>query len=198
MSRIITALVVALVLASCGGGGKNPPRNLDNACSIVSQRSDMLKAFKATERKWDVPAHVQMSIIYYESRFRGDARTPHRYALGVIPLGRQSSAYGYAQALDGTWEHYKRSTGRRGGQRDRIRDATDFMGWYMNTSLERNGIPLDDARRQYLAYHEGHTGYARGTYRNKSWLLKVAANVEARALTYENQLSRCRAWQRGR
>jgi len=193
MSRIITALFVALMLASCGGG-KSPPRDLENACSIVSQRSDMAKAFKATERKWGVPAHVQMSIIYYESRFRGDARTPHRYALGVIPLGRQSSAYGYAQALDGTWEHYKRSTGRRTARRDRIKDATDFMGWYMNRSLERNGIALTDTRRQYLAYHEGHTGYARGTYKKKTWLLKVAANAEARANKYQNQLARCRKW----
>ncbi|MGR3678265.1 MAG: transglycosylase SLT domain-containing protein [Paracoccaceae bacterium] len=198
MSRIITVFLAALLLASCGGGLKTPPRNLDNACSIVSQRSDMLKAFKATERKWGVPAHVQMSIIYYESRFRADARTPHRYALGVIPLGRQSSAYGYAQALDGTWDHYRKATGRRGGKRDRIRDATDFMGWYMNRSKDKNGIPLNDARRQYLAYHEGHTGYARGSYRGKTWLLKVAANVEARAIKYESQLANCRKWKKGR
>ena len=59
-------------------------------------------------------------------------------------------------------------------RRNNIRDASDFMGYYMNISRERNGISLHDARNQYLAYHDGHTGYARGTYRQKAWLMRVA------------------------
>ncbi|MEC8795342.1 MAG: lytic transglycosylase, partial [Pseudomonadota bacterium] len=51
---------------------------------------------------------------------------------------------------------------------------------------------LSDARNQYLAYHEGHTGYARGSYRSKSWLVRVADQVAARADTYRSQLTRCR------
>jgi hypothetical protein len=192
MSRIIVALILLLVVASCGGGYKSPPRNLDNACSIIKQRPEYLKAFRATERRWGVPVHVQMATIYHESRFDGDARTPHRFLLGVIPMGRQSSAYGYSQALDGTWDEYRRETGKRRAKRDRIRDASDFMGWYMNKTRERNGIPLYDARNQYLAYHEGHSGYARGTYRRKSWLIRVADKVEDRALMYQAQLAACR------
>ncbi len=192
MSRIIVALALLLVVASCGGGPDTPPRNLDNACSIIKERPQYLKAFRATERRWGVPIHVQMATIHQESKFRGNARTPHKYLLGVIPMGRQSSAYGYGQALDGTWEDYKRDTGRRRAKRDRIEDATDFMGWYMNTSLEKNGIPLYDARNQYLAYHDGHAGYARGTYRSKSWLLRVASKVEARSQMYQAQLATCR------
>lgn len=192
MSRIIVALALLLVVASCGGGPNTPPRNLDNACSIIKERPNYLKAFRATERRWGVPMHVQMATIHQESRFRGNARTPHQYLLGVIPIGRQSSAYGYGQALDGTWEDYKRDTGRRRAKRDRIEDATDFMGWYMNISREKNGIPLYDARNQYLAYHDGHTGYARGTYRSKTWLLNVANKVEARAQMYQAQLATCR------
>ena len=107
-------------------------------------------------------------------------------------MGRQSSAYGYSQALDGTWDEYRRETGKRSAKRDRIRDATDFMGWYMNKSREKNGIPLTDARNQYLAYHEGNTGYARGTYRSKTWLLRVASKVEARSQMYQTQLATCR------
>jgi len=192
MSRLITAMLAVLLLASCGGGYNSPPRDLDNACSIIKQRPEYLKAFRTTERKWNVPVHVQMAVIHAESRFRADARTPFRYVLGVIPMGRQSSAYGYAQALDGTWDQYRRETGRRSAKRDRIRDASDFMGWYMNESRERNGIRLSDARNQYLAYHEGHTGYNRGSYRNKSWLLNVASKVEARSRMYQSQLASCR------
>lgn len=194
MSRSLIALGLLMLLASCGGGGYNSaPRNLDNACSILTQRPEYAKAFAATERRWKVPVHVQMATIYQESKFISDARTPYRYVAGVIPMGRVSSAYGYAQALDGTWEEYQRDTGRRSAKRNRIRDASDFMGWYMNVTRERNGIALSDARRQYLAYHEGHTGYARGTYNRKSWLVRVSSEVGQRSNRYATQLANCRA-----
>ncbi|MGX9356347.1 transglycosylase SLT domain-containing protein [Roseobacteraceae bacterium S113] len=196
MSRVLRALIIVFVVASCGSPNTTAPRNLDNACSIVKQRPSYLKAFRATERRWGVPVHVQMAAMYQESKFIGNARTPVRYKLGVIPMGRQSSAYGYAQALDGTWDEYRRATGKRGAKRDRIRDASDFMGWYMNNSRKRNGIPLTDARRQYLAYHEGNTGYARGSYNSKPWLLRVSSEVGERSFMYQRQLQRCRAARR--
>ena len=197
MSRSLRALGLMLFLASCGGGYNTPPRDLDNACSIVSQRPEYLRAFKATERRWGVPVHVQMATIYQESKFVADARTPYRYALGIIPMGRQSSAFGYSQALDGTWDEYRRDTGRRSAKRDRIRDASDFMGWYMAASRDRLGIPLSDARNQYLAYHEGRTGYARGSYKRKSWLMRVSGEVQARSNRYQSQLANCRRARRG-
>ena len=196
MSRVLRALILLFAVASCGSPNSTAPRNLDNACSILQQRPQYIRAFRATERRWGVPVHVQMATIYQESKFVGDARTPLRYTLGVIPMGRQSSAFGYSQALDGTWDEYRRATGRRSAKRDRIEDATDFMGWYMNKSRERNGIALADARRQYLAYHEGHTGYSRGSYNSKSWLLRVSNEVGERALIYEMQLRNCRAARR--
>ena len=191
MSRVLLVMLV-LVLASCGGGDKSPPRNLDNACSIVDQRPKYLRAMRKTERRWGVPVHVQMAIIHQESKFDGNARTPLRFALGVIPMGRQSSAYGYSQALDGTWDEYRRDAGRRRAKRDNIRDATDFIGWYANKTREKNGVSLQDARSQYLAYHEGHSGFARGSYRRKSWLIRVADRVGERSEMYRQQLRRCR------
>lgn len=193
MSRTLRAMMLLLILASCGGGHEPPPRNMDDACSIAKQRPKYVKAFRATERRWGVPMHVQMATIYHESRFRGNARTPYNYVLGVIPMGRQSSAYGYSQALDGTWDDYRAQTGRRGAKRDRIRDATDFMGWYMNQSREKNGIALTDTRNQYLAYHEGQNGFARGTYKNKSWLMRVADQVHDRSNIYAAQLANCKS-----
>ena len=193
MSRTLRAFMLVLLAASCGSSYNSAPRNLDNACSILKQRPEYARAFKATERKWDVPVHVQMATIYQESKFVSDARTPFRYVLGVIPMGRQSSAFGYSQALDGTWDEYRESTGKRSAKRNRIKDASDFMGWYMNQTKSRNGIPLTDARNQYLAYHEGHTGYARGSYNSKAWLIRVASEVGQRSNTYRAQLSSCRA-----
>ncbi|MFU8777285.1 MAG: lytic transglycosylase [Roseovarius sp.] len=194
MSRTLRAVMVLFVLASCGGGGTGygtAPRNLDHACAILDERPEYARAFRATERKWGVPAHVQMATIYQESKFISDARTPFRWTLGVIPTGRVSSAYGYSQALDGTWEEYQRETGRFAANRTNIADATDFMGWYMAKSNQNLGIPLTDARNQYLAYHEGRSGYARGSFNSKPWLLRVADSVESRSQNYRAQLGTC-------
>ncbi len=188
-------MALLLLAGGCGmlggGGGAQPPKNLDDACSIVSQRPNYLNAMRASERRWGIPVSVQMATIHQESKFDGDARTPLRYALGIIPMGRQSSAYGYSQALDGTWDEYKRETSRRRARRDNIHDSADFMGWYMSKSRERLGISLSDTRSQYLAYHEGRTGYSRGSYRSKPWLMRIAGEVETRSQFYSVQLSRC-------
>ena len=197
MSRFFRALIILVMVASCGSRSDNTaPRNLDNACSILTERPHYARAFRNTERRWGVPTHVQMAVIYQESKFKSRARTPYRYVLGVLPMGRVSSAYGYSQAIDGTWDEYRRAAVRWGAKRDDINDASDFMGWYMAGSKRSLGISLHDARNQYLAYHEGRTGYKRGTYRNKEWLLRVSGEVANRAQMYERQLSTCRRYRR--
>jgi hypothetical protein len=182
-----------MFLASCGGGGSySAPRQLDDACAIIRERPQYLRAMERTERRWGIPVHVQMATIHQESKFVGNARTPYTYTLGVIPMGRQSTAYGYSQALNGTWEEYQEAVGGRRSKRDDIADATDFMGWYMDESSRSLGISKTDAEAQYLAYHEGRTGYASQTYLGKPWLVEVAARVEARSEMYEEQLAYCR------
>ncbi len=104
----------------------------------------------------------------------------------------RSSAYGYAQALDGTWDDYRAATGRRGADRDDFADASDFIGWYMNEAARVNGLAPHDAYNQYLAYHEGKAGFARGTYKAKAWLPAVARDVESWAVVYQTQLQTCR------
>ena len=192
MSRTFCALIIAVLLASCSGGPTSAPRDLDNACAILKERPEYYRAFRAAERRWGVPVHVQMATIHQESKFIADARTPFRYVIGVIPMGRQSSAFGYSQALDATWDEYLESEGRWRAKRDEIRDASDFMGWYMNLTRDRNGISLHDARNQYLAYHEGHTGFSRQSYNSKAWLVGVAGKVDSRAKLYERQIAGCR------
>lgn len=184
-------ILIVLFLSACGSS-LNPPRNITNACSLSMERPSWIKAARKTEQQWGVPAHVLLATMWRESRFVPDARTPRKYALGFIPTGRVSSAYGYAQAIDGTWSWYRSSTGKRFAQRDDFDDAADFIGWYMNQSRDKNGIPLTDAYRQYLAYHEGHTGYKRGSYRSKRFLLRAASEVQNMSETYKRQLAMCR------
>lgn len=191
MKHILLGLCLALMLVSCGKRNTTAPRNMDNACSILEQRRDFKPAFVKAQRKYGIPVHVQMAIIHQESRFISNARTPRKYILGVIPNGRVSSAYGYGQALDGTWDEYKRKTGKRFASRTDIKDVADFIGYYATETRRRNAVSMYDARGQYLNYHEGQGGYSRGTHLKKSWLLGVADKVQSRANMYQRQLARC-------
>ena len=191
MSSYLKILFLCFSIGSCSFIDFDAPRNMDNACSILQQRPSFDRAFQKTERKWGVPIHVQMAILHQESKCIPNAKTPRKYFLGVVPWGRQSSAYGYAQALDGTWADYKKSSGRRFASRSNIHDASDFMGWYMQESKRWLGIKMSDAKNQYLAYHEGHGGFKRRSHRKKSWLLDVSDKVARRSNIYKKQLRRC-------
>lgn len=185
------AVMVALALGSCASRPADPPRAQDDICGIFAERPGWRDAVIASALRWGAPVEVQMAIMWQESSFRGEARPPKRYALGFIPTGRASSAYGYAQAIDGTWDWYRRETGNRGADRDRFEDAADFVGWYMAKTLTLNGVLMNDAFKQYIAYHEGHTGYDRGDWQSKIWLQKAASRVASQAMIYRGQLAGC-------
>ncbi len=186
--KILTVLSMSFVLSSCGN---KTPRNVTNSCDIFGEKGGWYKHAWRSYKKWGVPVSVQMAIIYQESRFVHNAKTPRRKLLWVIPWFRQSSAFGYGQVKTATWKWYKKSTGKRFVDRDKFKDVVYFIGWYADQSHRRNGIAKTDAYSLYLAYHEGHGGYARGTYRRKKWLLKVARKVQQRAQSYSRQMRRC-------
>jgi len=187
----VFGLILLLVVGSCAARIDPRPSDIRDACVIQAEQPDWIAAARATEAKWGVPVPVQLATIWRESRFVGDARTPKKYRFGLIPAGRVSSAFGYSQALDGTWAEYQRETGSRRAKRTRFSDATDFIGWYMNHTRNRNGIDLSNAYHQYLAYHEGHAGYRRGSYRKKAFLLRAASEVREQAKDYQLQLALC-------
>lgn len=192
-NRLVVALAGAVLLGSllavsCSNA---PPQNLVNSCEIFKEKDDWYDAALESYEKWGVPIHVQLAIIYQESRFIHDAKPPRRKLLWIIPWTRPSSAYGYGQIKDSTWDWYLKSTGRRWADRDDFDDVTDFIGWYGNMSHRILGISKWDAYSQYLAYHEGQGGYKRKTYQGKKWLLKVAKKVDNRAGNYYAQLKKC-------
>lgn len=177
-----------VLLTSCTTA---PPQNIDNVCSIYDEYYDWYLAADDVYERWRIPHHVTMAFIHQESKFIDDARPPWQWFLWIIPTGRASSAYGYAQALDGTWYEYQKQTENWGADRDDFEDAVDFIGWYNHKTLIRNKVNPHDAYSLYLAYHEGQGGFERGTYRNKSWLLKVANKVKKRSDMYRTQLQNC-------
>lgn len=185
------ALILLLgFLAGCGHD--KPPSTVVDACRMQSERPQWFSAMRKTEAKYGVPVSVQLATIARESSFVADARPTKRIGSGIFSREvPRSSAYGYAQALDGTWGDYQRDTGRHGADRDDFADSSDFIGWYMHGASRVNGLELHDAYNQYLAYHEGKAGFARGTYRGKAWLPEVARDVQIWAARYEAQLQAC-------
>lgn len=169
----------------------NPPQDRENICELFRENTDWYEAANVTYKKWGLPVHVQMAIMFQESGFVADAQPPRVWHLGFIPGDRLSSAYGYAQALDETWEHYLKHTGRSDANRDNFADALDFIGWYCNLSYLKLGLSKWNANDLYLAYHEGHGGYQRQTFLNKNWLIHTAKKVAMRAGNYRTQISKC-------
>src|SRR5690606_32994678 len=149
-------VVVLLLLAGCA----SVPRQTQNVCAIFEQRDGLFnnwrRAAHKVEREYGVPVPVLMATIYTESGFRHNARPPRTWLLGFIPWKRASTAYGFSQALDGTWARYKQETGRWTASRTDFGDAIRFIGWYHHQSHTRNGIALNDTYRLYIAYYHGH------------------------------------------
>ncbi|MBB5021991.1 hypothetical protein [Desulfurispira natronophila] len=187
---LITLAVLALLTIS--GCAAKQPKNIDNICAIFDQRPAWYDYAKRSERRWGTPIHVQFAMMHQESSFRSSVRPPGRVKLlGFIPGPRRSSAFGYPQAKDEVWREYTQDTGNHFGDRRSMKDALDFIGWYNNISHNRLGISKTNAEHLYLAYHEGHGGYQRRTYRQKEWLMRTARIVHQRAATYQRQLSSC-------
>ena len=163
----------------------------DHACSLIESKRAWKRAVLKTESKWGISPGMQLSFILTESNFRPRAKTQKTYFLGFFPTGRLSSAFGYAQAIDSTWETYQKSTGSRFSSRTNFADSVDFIGWYANETNRKLKIKKSDVVNQYLAYHQGHRGYGRGAYKNKPNLIQVANRTSANARKYDNQLKSC-------
>lgn len=186
-----TVLIFLLFLLSSCATIEKPPKNTENICAIFAEKSDWPKHSETVFEKWDLPVHIQMAIMQQESHYVADAKPPRQKILGIIPAARPSSAYGYAQALDGTWNDYLNNNQLTDAERDNFADACDFIGWYCHFSYKSLGISKLDAYNLYLAYHEGKTAYKRKSYLNKPWLLAVAKKVSLSAQRYRQQLDDC-------
>lgn len=183
--------LIVLCLLSLGACATSPPSNAGNLCQIFKERPNWYKQAKSSSNRWGGPIHLPMAIMYQESSFRHDARPPMRYFLWVIPTGRASNAYGYAQALKSTWAQYQNEVGSRFRDRDDFSDAYDFIQWYLEKTFQINGVSKWDYASQYLNYHEGQGGFSRGTHHSKQWLLNTAKRVDQRAALYSVQMQGC-------
>lgn len=191
-------LAMLLMLASSPlfltGCSPAPPNNPNNICLIFKQYPTWYWDAQEVQKRWGIPISTLMAIVHQESHFKAGAAPPREKILWIIPWKRPTSAYGYSQATDGTWDRYKQDTG--GGfftSRDDFGNAADFIGWYAYRAHKRAHIAMNNTYAQYLAYHEGIGGYIRRSYYKKKWLMAVARKVQRQSWTYRWQLSCCRS-----
>jgi hypothetical protein len=189
LGAIATALgALSLFAAACAN---LPPRQLDDLCGLFAEKPEWRVAAQRSHERWGVAPSISMAILHQESRFRAKARPGWRFALGVIPVGAASSAYGYGQVQDAAWSDYRDRTGNRHAQRDDFADVIDFVGFYSDVLARSAGIAKHDAFHLYLGYHEGPTGYQRRSFDQKPWLFGVARKVADRAAFYQQQATAC-------
>ena len=186
-----TALLVLLLawVAGCSFSTPPPKRQAD-LCQVFAQYPDWYDYARKSQQKWGTPVHILMAFVRHESSYRSHARPPRRW-LWFIPMGRPSSAKGYAQAQDPVWGEYQAERGRLFRSRSDMEDALDFIGWYNDGTARELGIARDDAYNLYLAYHEGRGGYRRGTWKKKPEVQGYARRVAETAQSYQAQLERC-------
>jgi hypothetical protein len=182
MKKLAALPIAILALSACATSG-TPPSNTADACAILNEKRGWEDHVFDAARKWDVTPGIILAFMRQESGFRRDARPVDRSG------NRLSSAYGYSQALDGTWAAYERAQG--GAKRKSFEDSADFIGWYLDHIAGQTNIAKTDPRNLYLAYHEGPAGYRRASYNGKAWLGDVASRVAAQSSTYDGQLRRC-------
>lgn len=173
------------------GCSASPPSNPQHLCDVFQEKSRWYKYAKSASDRWGASIPVIMAIMYQESGFAQFAKPPRKKILGIIPGPRASDAFGYAQALNSTWEWYLKESGREVASRNNFADAADFIAWYNHKSGALVKIAQHDAYNLYLAYHEGQGGYRRGSWRQKQWLIQIARRVATRAATYQRQLDEC-------
>lgn len=160
-----------------------------DACKMLHENNDWLMSSYSSFEKWGVPISVQLAFIKYESSFKYNARPIKKR--GLFSDTYHSTAYGYSQALNGTWEEYKQKTKNHNADRTSFKDSTDFIGWYLNGVSNQIHVKTNDIYNLYLAYHEGVGGWKNKSYKKKKWLLIRSKKLEKQAFKYSSQIKKC-------
>jgi len=187
LNKNLIYLIIFFLLASCSSVPKYP----QNACKIFGQKYLWYKSVKKSSETYGAPIHIILAFVNKESGFNRWAKPKRNKLFKIIPYKRPSSSFGYSQAVNKTWELYKKETDNALALRTRFRDSVLFIGWYMKKTNEINKIPLNDSYRQYLNYYLGWGGYAKKVYKTDKKAIIFAKSVEKQSKIYRNQLREC-------
>jgi hypothetical protein len=182
--------LVAIVTIFLLGCSAKIPMNQDDICVIIDENPRWSNSLLDAKKKWNAEPSTVMAIIRQESSFNANAAPDREKVLGFIPWKRPSSARGYSQAVEATWEQYKEETGNKRARRSSFDSSVDFIGWYLSKASSAR-IRSYEVDKLYIAYHEGYGGYKRKSFKNKSWLQDIAKKVKYNSVRYQRQLKSC-------
>ena len=189
LNRNFIYFIVFLFLASCSSVPKYP----QNACKIFSEKYTYLKYSRAASKKWNVPISSILAVINKESGFRRFAKPKRTKLFKIIPYRRPSSSLGFSQAVNKTWDLYKKENNKPMALRISFKNSSDFVGWYFWKTNKINKISFTDTRNMYLNYYLGWGAYKAKAYQHDKKAIIFAKSVEKQAKIYKNQLRECKS-----
>ena len=149
LNKNLIYFTIFLFIASCSSVPKYP----ENACKIFSEKYFYLKYSRAASKKWSVPISSILAVIKKESAFKRFAKPKRTKLFKIIPYRRPSSSLGYSQAVNKTWELYKKENNKPMALRISFKNSSDFIGWYFWKTNKINKISFTDTRNMYLNYY---------------------------------------------
>ena len=182
-------LILLLFLTACSSVPKYP----QNACKIFSEKYFYLKYTRAASKKWGVPISSILAVINKESAFKRFAKPKRTKLFKIIPYRRPSSSLGFSQAVNKTWELYKKENNKPRALRISFKNSSDFIGWYFLKTNKINKVSIKDTRNMYLNYYLGWSAYKNKAYEKDRKAIILAKNVEKQAKIYKNQLRECKS-----
>ena len=187
LNRNLIYFCIFFFAVSCSSVPKYP----QNACKIFGQNYLWYKSAKKSSKTYGAPIYIILAFVNKESGFNRWAKPKRTKLFKIVPYKRPSSSFGYSQAVNKTWELYKKETGNTLALRARFKDSVMFIGWYMSKTKNINKIPLNDSYRQYLNYYLGWGNYAKKTYKTDKKAIIFAKNVQKQSKIYKSQLKEC-------
>ena len=181
--------IVFIFIASCSSVPKYP----QNACKIFGEKYFYLKYTRAASKKWNVPISSILAVINKESGFKRFAKPKRTKIFKIIPYRRPSSSLGFSQAVNKTWELYKKENNKPIALRISFKNSSDFIGWYFWKTNKINKVSLKDTRNMYLNYYLGWGAYKNKAYEKDRKAIIFAKSVEKQAKIYKIQLQECKS-----
>ena len=169
------------------------PKYPQNACKIFGEKYFYLKYTRAASKKWGAPISSILAVINRESGFKRFAKPKRTKLFKIIPYRRPSTSLGFSQAVDKTWNLYKKENNKPAALRISFRSSSDFVGWYFWKTNKINKISFTNTRDMYLNYYLGWGAYKNKTYRTDKKAIIFAKSVEKQAKIYKSQLQECKS-----
>ena len=155
---------------------------LSNICDYYYQYPNRYRSQKTLAAQGMLPLTDVHAILLSESSL--EAFSAPRGSFFQKP---KSTAYGYAQVVDGTWQDFTEGHPENWLFRVNFYDSVAFIQWYRMA----HGHLLRSTRLYdyYLLYHDGPKHYIARSFKSQ----KLAQKVEHLAMDMRRDFSRCEA-----